>query len=57
MATRQQRINDQRIQRAVTGFQIPIMAIVALNKKLEAAIAQGATDEQLRQVTMEFLAG
>jgi hypothetical protein len=55
--TKQSRIDDARIQRAVTGFQIPIMSIVLLNKRLEAAIAGGATDDQLKQVVAETLAG
>jgi hypothetical protein len=46
-----------RIQRAITGFQIPLTAIVLLNKRLENAIALGADDAQLRQVVAEFLAG
>jgi hypothetical protein len=54
---KQAKLNTARIQRAVTGFQIPIMSIVALNKRLETAIAQGATDDQLSQVVAEFLAG
>jgi len=48
--TKQSRINDARIQRAVTGFRIPITSIVLLNKQLEAAIASGADDAKLREV-------
>jgi hypothetical protein len=46
-----------RIQHAVTGFQIPMMSIVSLNARLETAIGNGATDDQLRLVVAEFLAG
>jgi hypothetical protein len=55
--TKQSRINDARIQRAVTDFQIPLTSIVLLNSRLETAIANGATDEQLLQVVAETLAG
>jgi hypothetical protein len=48
--TKQSRIDDARIQRAVAGFRIPITSIVLLNKQLEAAIASGADDHQLRDV-------
>jgi hypothetical protein len=48
---------NARIQQAITGFQIPLTSIVLLNKRLENAIASGATDDQLRQVVAEFLAG
>lgn len=44
-----------RIQRAVTGFQIPMTRLCALYAQLEKAIADGATDEQLPQVVADFL--
>jgi hypothetical protein len=44
-----------RIQRAVTGFQIPMMQIPALYKRLEAAIENGATDPELVEACRAFL--
>jgi hypothetical protein len=48
---------NARIQQAITGFQIPLTSIVLLNKRLETAIANGANDDQLKQVVAETLAG
>jgi hypothetical protein len=51
-----EKIATARIQRAVTGLQIPMMSIVALNRVLETRIAEGATDDQLAIIAREFVA-
>jgi hypothetical protein len=51
-----EKIATARIQRAVTGLQIPMMSIVALNRVLETRIAEGATDDQLAIFAREFIA-
>ena len=43
-----------RIQRAINGFQIPMMSIPALYKALEADVAAGASDEQLKATVGAF---
>jgi formylmethanofuran:tetrahydromethanopterin formyltransferase len=45
---------DARIQRAVTGFIIPMMSIPKLSAALKAAIAAGQADEELKAVVAEF---
>jgi hypothetical protein len=54
--TKQSRITAARIQRAVTGFQIPLTLVVLLHKRLENAITAGADDARLSQVVAEYLA-
>jgi hypothetical protein len=44
-----------RIQRAVTGFLIPLTSVALLTKLLEDAIARGASDDQLRDLAADFL--
>jgi hypothetical protein len=43
-----------RIQNAVTGFMIPMMSIPKLYKALEAAVAEGKTDDELKAVVAAF---
>ena len=45
---------DTRVNRAVVGFQIPLMAIPPISKALRAAIEAGKTDEELKQVVGAF---
>jgi hypothetical protein len=49
--------NAARIQRAVTGLQIPMMQITALYNVAEQRIAQGATDQELAEACRAFIAG
>ncbi|HVG51647.1 MAG TPA: hypothetical protein VM867_08445 [Xanthobacteraceae bacterium] len=43
-----------RIQAAVTGFIIPMMSIPKLYKELEAAIAAGKSDDELKAAVAAF---
>jgi hypothetical protein len=43
-----------RIQRAVTGFVIPMMSIPQISNALKAAIAAGNPDERLKQIVAAF---
>jgi hypothetical protein len=43
-----------RIQRAVVGFIIPMMSIPKLYKQMEAAVADGGSDEDLKAVVAAF---
>lgn len=43
-----------RVQKAVNGFRIPMMSIPALGKAVEAAIAEGKSDEELKAVVAAF---
>lgn len=45
---------EARIQRAVNRFQIPMLSMPALSKALEAAIAEGKSDDELRDVVAGF---
>ena len=45
---------DARINRAVIGFQIPMMSIPQIYNALEAAIAAGNPDERLREIVAAF---
>ena len=47
-------IADARIQRAVTGFIIPMMSIPKLYREMEAAVSAGKTDEDLKAVVAAF---
>lgn len=47
-------IEVTRIQRAVGGFQIPVMRIPALYKALEAAVAAGQSDDELKAIVAAF---
>jgi hypothetical protein len=45
---------EARIQRAIVGFQIPMMSIPKLYKALESAVAAGQADEELKAVVAAF---
>jgi hypothetical protein len=45
---------EARINRAVVGFQIPIMSIPKLCAELEAAIAAGKLDAELKAIVAAF---
>jgi hypothetical protein len=49
-----EKIAEWRIQRAVGGFQIPMMSIVALHKALQQAIAAGQSDDELKTLIGAF---
>jgi hypothetical protein len=49
-------VNAARIQRAVTGLQIPMMQITTLYKLAEQRIAEGATDLELAATCAAFIA-
>ena len=48
------KIAAARIQKSVTGFQIPMMKITALYKALEDAIAEDKSDEELKAIVAAF---
>jgi hypothetical protein len=48
------KLAEARIQRAVSGFSIPMMSIPKLYKALEAAVAAGQADEDLKAVVAAF---
>jgi len=43
-----------RINRAVVGFQIPMMSIPKLYSALEGAVAAGRSDEELKAIVAAF---
>jgi hypothetical protein len=43
-----------RIQNAVFGFIIPMMSIPKLYKQMEAAVASGGSDAELKMVVASF---
>ena len=45
---------DRRTNAAVAGFRIPMLAVPAIGKKLETAIAEGKTDEELKSIVATF---
>jgi hypothetical protein len=45
---------DARIQRAITGFIIPMMSIPKLYKALKEAVAAGLSDADLKAVVAGF---
>lgn len=45
---------DKRIQRAITGFQIPMLSIPQISNALKAAIAAGNPDERLKEIVAAF---
>ena len=45
---------NARVQRAVTGFLIPMMSIPKLSAVLKQAIAAGQSDEELKAVVAAF---
>ncbi|MDB5603450.1 MAG: hypothetical protein JWP25_350 [Bradyrhizobium sp.] len=54
-ATKHDKINAARIQRAVTGMLIPMMTIPRLYAHAEKLIAEGADDVQLANGVRAFL--
>jgi hypothetical protein len=48
------KFNQDRIQKAVTGFRIPMMSIPKLYKRLEQAVASDWTDEELKMLVKQF---
>jgi hypothetical protein len=55
MSRRKKSVNEVRIQRAVTGMIIPIMAIPDLYRHAEKLIADGADDEALAAGVRKFM--
>lgn len=55
MKRKSKKADAARIQKAVSGLQIPMMAIPKLYAHAEKMIAEGATDEQLAQGVREYL--
>jgi hypothetical protein len=55
--SKQKKLDDARIQRAITGLQIPMLRTVELYKHLEAGIFAGDDDEDLRLRAVLFLQG
>lgn len=55
MSRRKKTETESRIQRAVTGMIIPMMAIPALYKHAEDLIAGGADDEALAAGVRKFI--
>lgn len=49
-----EKLAEQRILRAVGGFQIPIAKIPDLHKALSEAIAAGKSDEELKALVAAF---
>lgn len=45
---------EARINRAVVGFQIPMMSIPKLCGELEIAVAAGKSDEELKAIVAAF---
>jgi hypothetical protein len=53
--TKRDKINAARIQRAVTGLQIPMLQMPALYRHMEQALAMGADEQDLRLCAVTFL--
>jgi len=49
------KLREARIQRAVSGFVIPMMSIPALYKYLEELVAADVSDEGLKLAVGSFL--
>ena len=54
-ATKQDKISEARIQRAVTGILIPMMSIPKIYAYAEKLIADGADDEHLANGVRAFM--
>jgi hypothetical protein len=52
--TKADKIATARIQSAIYGYQIPMMSIPPLYRAMEAAVAAGKTQEELRAVVAGF---
>lgn len=53
-AKQAKRLAEARINRAIIGFQIPMLSIPKLYKALEDAVASGVSDEDLKAVVAGF---
>lgn len=49
-----ERERNTRINRAISGFRIPMMSIPQLGRALDAAMAQGKLDEELKAIVAAF---
>jgi hypothetical protein len=52
--TKAAKLAEARINRAVVGFQIPMMSVPKLYGELEAAIGAGKSDEELKAAVAAF---
>jgi hypothetical protein len=52
--TKAQKQADARIQNSVNGFVIPMLSIPKLYRALEAAVAEGGSDDDLKAVVAAF---
>lgn len=52
--TKAQKAAAARIQSAVSGFIIPMMSIVTLYREMEAAVAAGKSDADLKAIVAAF---
>lgn len=50
----EQKYHDARIQKAITGFRIPMLSIPKLYKALEQAVESDWTDAELQQLVAQF---
>jgi hypothetical protein len=50
-----QKLVYARIQKTITGFQIPVMSISKLYQVLNAGIAAGKSDDDLKTMVSDFL--
>jgi hypothetical protein len=48
------KLREARVNRAIVGFQIPMLSIPKLGNELEAAIAAGKSDEDLKAIVASF---
>jgi hypothetical protein len=46
--------NEARIQKAISGFRIPMMSIPKLYKMLEQAVESDWADVELKQLVKQF---
>lgn len=54
MASKAKKMTKARIQSAVYGFVIPMMSIPKLYKALEAAVAEGKSQDDLKALVAAF---
>jgi hypothetical protein len=48
------KMREARVNRAVVGFQIPMLSLVKLGKELDAAIVAGKSDDELKAIVAAF---
>jgi hypothetical protein len=48
------KIREARVNRAIVGFQIPMLSIAKLGKELDAAIVAGKSDDELKAIVTAF---